>query len=353
MLHELNISVRNTYDKGCISLLHITDMIRVATKRSTFFGREVRLCASLFFYGGFMGKTCVICGKPSGMYPLCRFHLQQKNEGLIEKCDICGTWHYKDKPCNCNSEDGSRCIVCGGSTKDGWRYLCPSCYSICLDYTKEMNKNYSFREFSDYYYNAKSNIYRLTGFEKFIKPNCIKLVAIAKACDRYADNDSLLKVVEDDIREIVSKKKSRDIIKETEEKKVIEFNVKKNQGALRGVDGHFLDSDKEKQIDDLLFSQAIPHAIHYTVTEISERTCVCDWYIPVTPNKGIYVEYFGMDNSDYIQNKREKIALYEKHNLKLIRIEMHEPTDSQRLLTHIRQDYSRFKTEIFDEMKNF
>lgn len=302
-----------------------------------------------------MGKSCAICGKPSGMYPLCREHLQMKAEGKVVKCEDCGTWHLNNTSCKCKTTSTQKsfnsCVICGNSTEGGWKYLCPTCYITCLDYTKEMNKNYSVREFCDYYYNAKSNVFRLTGFEKFIKPNCIKLVAIAKACDRYAGSDVLLKIVENDLKEIILKKKEKDIIQESNESQVVEFNTKKNQGSLRGVDGHFLDSDKEKQIDDLLFSMAIPHAIHYTVSDITERTVVCDWYIPVTRIRGIYVEYFGMDNNDYIHNKNEKIDLYNKHNLKLIRIEMHEPSDTQRLLTHILQDYKKFKAEIFEEEK--
>lgn len=49
-----------------------------------------------------MGKNCVICGKPSGIYPLCREHLQMKAEGKVIKCETCGDWHFADKPCkNC------------------------------------------------------------------------------------------------------------------------------------------------------------------------------------------------------------------------------------------------------------
>ena len=51
-----------------------------------------------------MGKICVLCGKPSGIYPLCKEHLQMKADGKVIKCEDCGTWHFADKPCT----------VCGG-----------------------------------------------------------------------------------------------------------------------------------------------------------------------------------------------------------------------------------------------
>ena len=63
-----------------------------------------------------MAKTCVICGKPSGMYPLCAEHLKAKNEGTVVKCEECKTWHYVDKPCKCKDPyemflSGSESIV--------------------------------------------------------------------------------------------------------------------------------------------------------------------------------------------------------------------------------------------------
>ena len=308
---------------------------------------------------------CPICGEPTRVYMgnvrkdrLCGKHADMLKSGKIRLSDT-GDFYdpntFKVLKINCDTIDNdtnnhnSNCIICGESAERGWRYLCGDCYSTCLEYTKEMNKNQTVQDYKNYYYNAKSNIYTLTGFEKFIKPNCIKLVAIAKACDRYAHDHALLEVVEQDVKEIVQKKKEKDIIKESDEDKVVEFNTKKNRGAIRGVDGHFLDSDKEKQIDDLLFSLAIPHAIHYNVPEITERTVNCDWYIPVLPGKGIYMEYFGMDTNDYIRNREEKIALYQKHKLKLIRIDKDETMDTQSLSLHIQQEYKKLKSEFFKE----
>lgn len=313
---------------------------------------------------------CPVCGEPTFLvygHPrkdrLCWGCSQKLFNKEIELCSDCKAWHSTKETCKCktstiktiikeppkeNDNYENDCIICKKPTNGGWRYLCFDCYKSCLEYTKEMNKNYDIHEFRNYYYNAKSNIYTLTGFENFIKPNCIKLIAIAKACSRYAQSDVLLNMVKQDVIEIIHKKKSKDIIKETEEEKVVEFNVKKNRGAIRGVDGHFLDSDKEKEIDDLLFSLAIPHAIHYNVPSITERAVICDWYIPVLPGKGIYIEYFGMDTSDYVRNMDEKIELYRKHGLKLIRIEKDETMDTQRLTTHIQQEHARLKKEIYD-----
>ena len=50
-----------------------------------------------------MAKNCVICGKPSGMYPLCKEHLEMKNNGQVEKCADCDTWYVVKDGCKCKS----------------------------------------------------------------------------------------------------------------------------------------------------------------------------------------------------------------------------------------------------------
>lgn len=89
-----------------------------------------------------MAKNCVICGKPSGMYPLCREHLQMKTEGKVVKCDECNTWHLVNEPCGCQGLKSKlekstntptlRCIICG-EILNGYYHFCKSCYSKYKD----------------------------------------------------------------------------------------------------------------------------------------------------------------------------------------------------------------------------
>ena len=84
-----------------------------------------------------MGKTCVICGKPSGMYPLCTYHNKLKDEGEVIKCDYCGTWHMAAERCKCGKYSDlplkgfSKCIICGEPTK-GYAF-CRDCYNDYSD----------------------------------------------------------------------------------------------------------------------------------------------------------------------------------------------------------------------------
>ena len=82
-----------------------------------------------------MAKTCAICGKPSGMYPLCNACFKLRDKGEIVKCEECGTWHKVDEPCNCedvieefeNEEEiTGQCLLCDNEA--GPYLFCKSCY---------------------------------------------------------------------------------------------------------------------------------------------------------------------------------------------------------------------------------
>lgn len=103
-----------------------------------------------------MGKTCVICGKPSGMYPLCREHLQMKSEGKVVKCEECGTWYILSEGCKCQKsknikslENSSikkshkKCLLCENEVSDDYLF-CKSCYFKYRDKSITVNiKNLS------------------------------------------------------------------------------------------------------------------------------------------------------------------------------------------------------------------
>ena len=83
-----------------------------------------------------MAKTCAICGKPSGMYPLCNACFKLRDAGEVVKCEECGTWHLIDEPCNCEDiieefEDEEEeitglCLLCDNEA--GPYLFCKSCY---------------------------------------------------------------------------------------------------------------------------------------------------------------------------------------------------------------------------------
>ena len=85
-----------------------------------------------------MKKYCDVCGKPSGMYPLCPECFKLRDEGKVIKCENCGKWHLSNQKCSCqkceietNDDFGSDCIICGEEA-NGYLF-CKECYKKYCD----------------------------------------------------------------------------------------------------------------------------------------------------------------------------------------------------------------------------
>ena len=84
-----------------------------------------------------MGKTCQICGKPSGMYPLCKTHLTMKNDGEVIKCETCGMWIETKNGCpNCKQKESKpenelTCLICGEPSNG--KHFCLKCWNKYKD----------------------------------------------------------------------------------------------------------------------------------------------------------------------------------------------------------------------------
>lgn len=267
------------------------------------------------------GKTCQICGKSSGMYPLCKEHFKMRDEGLVQKNEYTGQWELVD---NTNNEieydnETEECCVCGDYAPYGKQ--CQDCYYETLDYMDSIDKNRKAYEIKEYYYNLKNNIYRIKSIENKMS-NCNKLIALALLCRNIHNDDSLISRVYNDIENLIKENYQKQEI--TEEKTTLKnYDEQKNDisGQVRCIDGHWVDSDLEREIDDMLYSLRKIHIYGKRVNEITSRTVKCDWFIPVlSDSKGIYIELWGMDTEDYNKNKEEKIKLYQEEELPLIQI---------------------------------
>ena len=303
------------------------------------------------------GKTCVICGEPSGMYPLCRTHLQEKNNGNVVKCEECGTWHYVDKPCKCKKEtpqeapiesacqEDGKCIVCGEDAPHG--SLCRDCYYEMIDYKDTFDKNSKVYEFKDYYFNLKSNIYRMKDFER-IQSQCNKLMALATLTKALFNDESLTDRIVNDIKEIIEKKKPK------EEQKITEYAKQQDsllEGGIRTLDNHHVKSQGERQIDDILYQSFIVHSYGDQVCGLpaDEQTVESDWFIPIKSIvEGIYIEYWGMNTKEYLANKERKRKAYKEHNIPLIEIEKDEINDIKGLTIRIIRELNKLAKQHYN-----
>ena len=164
--------------------------------------------------------ACNLCGGESGKYFLCFKCNKLKDEGKVIKCPDCNKWHYTDKPCKCKettvqkvvkelptddkkakavTTDGV-CIVCAEKAPNG--HLCRNCYYEMRDFKDSFDKNSKVFDMKDYYFNLRSNIYRMKTFD-YIKSNCNKLMALANFVSELYRDSSLIDRAVNDIKDII------------------------------------------------------------------------------------------------------------------------------------------------------
>ena len=308
--------------------------------------------------------ACNLCGGESGKYFLCFKCNKLKDEGKALKCPECGQWHYADKACKCKAEtkpapptptvhkasskdsknDGNVCIVCGNNAPNG--SLCRDCYYEMRDFKDSFDKNTKVFDMKDYYFNLRSNIYRMKTFD-YIKSNCNKLMAIANFVSELYHDTSLTDRAINDIKDIIETKKPKEEVKVSEE--VMQKDSHKEE-LRRTCDGHYVKSDPEVVIDDILYEARIVHCYEKKVPiDSDEKTIKCDWFIPVIDSRrGIYIEYWGMNTKDYLQNKERKRAAYREHNIPLIEVEKDDYRDRQGLADRIISEINKLAKKYFN-----
>jgi hypothetical protein len=316
--------------------------------------------------------ACNLCGGESGKYFLCFKCNKLKEEGKALKCPTCGQWHYADKPCKCKLESPVKeapktelpktetpdpaaktpkpvegngvCIVCGEKAPNG--HLCRDCYYEMRDFKESFDKNSKVFDMKDYYFNLRSNIYRMKSFD-YIKSNCNKLMAIANfVWDMFRDASLTDRAVHD-IKDIMEAKKPKEEVKVSEEVKQKDSH---KEELRRTCDGHYVKSDPEIVIDDILYENRIVHCYEKKVPiDSDEQAMKCDWFIPVTDSRhGIYIEYWGMNTKDYLQNKERKRQAYKDHDIPLIEIEKDDYRDRQGLADRIISEINKLARKYFN-----
>lgn len=260
---------------------------------------------------------CKKCGKWSGYYQLCKncYNDEQDNdndESLDENEQDIQETEFPEY-----INDSGICCVCGANAPNGKQ--CKNCYYETQDYRDNIDKNRKSTELREWYFNLKNSIYRQYDLNKK-QSNCNKLIALAILCRDLHGDDDLISRVYKDIENLLNKSKNISINQQIEIK---EYDMSKNDtsGQVKCIDGHWVENDLEKDIDDMLYQLRRPHVYAKRVNEITSRGVKSDWFIPIlSDTKGIYIELWGMDTEDYKRNKEEKIKLYKEEELALIEI---------------------------------
>ena len=302
--------------------------------------------------------TCQICGKNSGFYPLCKDHWEMKEKGLVIKNSKTNKWEINIFPrlnftervnfaenefIEYENQSGI-CCVCGEDAPNGKQ--CKDCYYETLDYKDNIDKNRKVADLREWYYNLKNSIYKQRDVYKK-QSNCNKLIALAILCRDLHGDDSLISRVYNDIENILKDDKGSTTNKEEIS---IDFDMQKNEtsGQVRCIDGHWVENDLEREIDDMLYQLRKPHVYGKKVNEITSRGVKSDWFIPVlSDTKGIYIELWGMETEDYKKNKQEKIKLYKEEELSLIEIYRKDVMSDKALLRdNLESEINKIEKEL-------
>lgn len=85
------------------------------------------------------------------------------------------------------------------------------------------------------------------------------------------------------------------------------------------IDGHYVRSPYEQQIDDFLTEQNIIHYYEKRVKNYNtNETYYPDWYLPNITKNGIYIEFFGINEENYKEKTERKLKFFKNQNLNLI-----------------------------------
>lgn len=292
---------------------------------------------------------CPICGEPTYVYygnarkdGLCAKHAKEYKNGIIG-VGVSGAWinlktgkvlnNISIKNTEEITENELTCIICGEPSNG--KPQCKNCYYEMIDYKESLDKNLKSFELKDYYYNLKSNIYRMKTFD-YVKSNCNKLLAIALLLKDLYKDESLTDRVYNEIKEIIEAKKVKELKKEEVSTDIRTKDIHKEE-IIRTKDGHYVKSSGESDIDDILYDLRIVHCYEKKVPiNADEGAITCDWFIPVKDNRhGIYIEYWGMNTETYKKNKERKRKAYKDHDIPLIEIEKDDYKDKQGLADRI------------------
>ena len=128
-----------------------------------------------------MIKKCQICGQNSGMYPLCKTHMEYKEKGIIKKNELTNKWEWVKSAIDKLSEKTNNntkneiyqtnCLICGNKTENGFlfcknhykEYKDKSIYESLLEITNGVLENQQKRKAVQEADEVEENILRKKG----------------------------------------------------------------------------------------------------------------------------------------------------------------------------------------------
>ena len=241
------------------------------------------------------------------------------------------------------------CIICGSKAKYD---LCYSCFTDKNKIKTELEgSTYTLEDTKDYYNNLKYNIFKLRRMD-YAKTACLKLLAIGEVLEQQYRQKGYIEKSKKDAEDLLLKKKAYlESLKNKKEGEVEEQAPQQTDDrsilvqeeqlgtdeiidyrrvypmTYRCKDGHYVRSKAERIIDDSLFEAQILHVYEKrVVNEDNEEEYYPDFYLPFEgktfgKEKGIYIEFFGLeDNDKYMKTELKKLAYYKSKGFDVIEV---------------------------------
>lgn len=252
-----------------------------------------------------MGKICQICGANSGIYPLCKKHLEMKADGLVEKNPLTNQWELVEQ-----NKKSNNCVICNSETSADYIF-CKPCYQRIKKIRADFNHNRDSEKIKKHYYALKELIENADTIKE-AEDNILLQFALAEELDNIYDDSYLLNRVKSDILKSIDKiernsKKQKNSKDNFNDKDFREKWPREHQCE----DGHYVRSLSEMLIDNWLYNNGYLHAYEKSVYMDTDPDAVVlsDFYLP----KGnVYIEFWGLeDDEQYLKRKNKKIKLYE------------------------------------------
>ena len=187
------------------------------------------------------------------------------------------------------------CKLCGEPISNKYTY-CRECYydiqsrmdEIYINQAPFEPININVEKLKDYYYNAKDYAMRIFDEDKIFYQK-LNMIAITNLLNNNYNDNSLIERLHKDIAKIDENFSTKNNKKITE---IIEIKIddtitpnNDKQKIKKTQDGHLVKSEFEIKVDDILYNNNIVHAYNIKVDEITERTVMCDWFIPVLTDR--------------------------------------------------------------------
>lgn len=270
---------------------------------------------------------CEKCGKYSGKYPLCK-ECYYKEEGA-ETIDTTET-----------KEDKLICPICGDPTrvymgKARKDRLCGKHADMLKNGWIELNDKNEYQTTEDFLKKSEGK----SAIPKYEKDNNTKNTKEINNEESTLDNNIIIINESNKSKCITCGKKTdgllfcADCYRKYSKKELlfkitacssVELLDEDYEGRYTCKDGHIVKSKSEREIDNFLFANDIPHAYEKTLPygKTDKEVLHPDFYLPNYLGKGkhVWLEHWGYNenNIQYTKTKKFKMPIYEKLGITLI-----------------------------------